>query len=230
MSRRLIVLQVDARVWLGEAARRERRPVALDTIPASAWSSLGDGGFHALWLRAVWDPGMAAREAARRRSSVIEEARDLLPDLALEDLDAAPLPVRAHVVRSDLGGDDALEGLRADCLERGLQLFLDFAPAAVALDHPWIVEHPEFLLPADEGAPGGRPVNVRHPALREALIRELEGIAARADGVVVTGAELASPRAIFAARGRPSDPPGGVEPADQPFWPEALARARARHP
>ena len=92
----------------------------------------------------------------------------------------------------------------------GLGLILDFVPNHVALDHDWILEHPEFIIqgsatdliraPREFFQSGGRvfacgrdpnyppwedvaQLNVFHPGLRAAAVGTLLGIASQCDGV-----------------------------------------------
>ena len=73
-------------------------------------------------------------------------------------------------------------------------------------------------------------LNLRHPALREAMIAELVRIAGLCDGLRCDMAMLVLPdviRATWGDRGLPKD---GRTPDDSPFWPPALAAARRRNP
>ncbi len=213
----MLVYQTDARIWLGEESRRERRPVTLGSISHGSLDTLAERGFRWLWLRGVWDTGTAGREAARRRSRWLDELKEALPDLELGDIDGSPFAVREHRVRPEMGGDDALEELRADLARRDVRLILDFAPDSVSLDHPWVDAHPEFLAEetgtVSPRASRGGALRLNHdaPGLGAALLRELEKVAALSDGVC-------------AVHGT------GGEEAGQTFWRAAISRIRSVHP
>ena len=49
----------------------------------------------------------------------------------------------------------------AELARRGVRLLLDFVPNHVAPDHPWVTEHPEYLVTGHAGRPGGRSGVVR---------------------------------------------------------------------
>ncbi|HVR75189.1 MAG TPA: alpha-amylase [Planctomycetota bacterium] len=250
--------QVDARVWLREESARERRPVRLDTIASATLDAIAGQGFGWLWLRAVWDTGRAAREVASRRAPWLEEHAEALPDVGLQDIDGSPFAVRGYRVRSDLGGDDALEALRDDLARRGLRLLLDVVMSHAALDHPWTREMPELFIGGSEEdlrrepgrwhrTPGGAVIahpedstgapapdaaafNYRHEGLRRAMLQEIERVASVADGVCAVGAALALPGRAEAVWGERSAPRDGSPPAGGSFWLEALPRVRAARP
>jgi hypothetical protein len=73
-------------------------------------------------------------------------------------------------------------------------------------------------------------LNYRHPALREAMARELLRLADQADGVRCDMAMLLLPEVIQRTWGARSQPAGGVAPVDTSFWPEAISRVKAQNP
>jgi hypothetical protein len=73
-------------------------------------------------------------------------------------------------------------------------------------------------------------LNYRHPALREAMTREILKLAALADGVRGDMAMLLLPEIIRRTWGKRSLPVDGVAPVDTSFWPEAISRVKAKHP
>jgi hypothetical protein len=73
-------------------------------------------------------------------------------------------------------------------------------------------------------------LNYRHPALREAMARELVNLSDRADGVRCDMAMLLLPEIVQRTWGKRSLPADGAEPVDTPFWPEAISRVKAKNP
>jgi len=221
IGERAAVLRLDARVWLREAALEAGRPVDLGSVLPSRSGLLLEEGFGWLWLGGIWDPGETGRWIARRSALLLERLREDLPDLEIADIDGPPLPPRAYRVREDLGGDAGLDTLREDLLERGIRLLVDFVPDCVAPDHPWVKEHPEFILhpaggpcPEEAAAPGlpaipAATLDLDHPGVQEALVAEIDRLARRADGIHVAGR---------------------LPPQAREFWDGALERLRAEHP
>ena len=61
--------------------------------------------------------------------------------------------------RPTLGGDAALARLRQRLAKRGLKLMLDFVPNHMALDHPWVEDHPEYFVSGTEEMLAREPQN-----------------------------------------------------------------------
>jgi hypothetical protein len=73
-------------------------------------------------------------------------------------------------------------------------------------------------------------LNYRHAGFREARIAELGSIADRCDGVRCDMAMLLEPQIIQKTWGDKSRPADGSPPKDNPFWNEAIAAVKRRHP
>ena len=76
------------------------------------------------------------------------------------------------------------------------------------------------------GWPDTLQLDYRHPALRQAMQRELRSVAARCDGVRCDMAMLVLPEVFRRTWG---DRPGLPEGGGATFWPEAIAGVRAAH-
>ena len=215
------VLRVDARVWLREESVEAARPVDLGTLLPSRSGLLLEEGFGWLWLGGIWDPGETGRWIARRSALLIERLREDLPGLEISDIDGPALPPRAYRVREGLGGDEGLDTLRQDLLARGIRLLVDFVPDCVAPDHPWVKEHPEYILrraggpcPEETAAPSlpsvpAAALDLGHPEVRGAVMAELDRVARRVDGIHLAGR---------------------LPPELGEFWSGALERLHAEHP
>jgi glycosidase len=80
------------------------------------------------------------------------------------------------------------------------------------------------------GWPDTFQLNYRHPALREAMTQVLLDIAEIADGVRCDMAMLILPEVFQRTWSDRSLPADGSPPMDEPFWPEATAKVRAKNP
>ncbi|MSR58921.1 MAG: alpha-amylase [Planctomycetaceae bacterium] len=80
------------------------------------------------------------------------------------------------------------------------------------------------------GWPDTLQLNYRSHALRQAMIDELQSIAARCDGVRCDMAMLLLPEVIERTWGDKSLPSDGTLAIDAPFWPEAIAKVRSVAP
>jgi glycosidase len=96
-------------------------------------------------------------------------------------------------------------------------------------------EHGSLILaygrdPYFPGWPDTFQLNYRHPALREAMTQVLLKLAEIADGVRCDMAMLVLPEVFQRTWGERSIPRDGSAPADEPFWPTATGKVKAKTP
>jgi glycosidase len=142
--------QVNTRVWLTELSQRLGRTATLDDIPDTELDRLAQLGFDWVWLLSVWQTGLAAQQVSRSNPEWRKEFQETLPDLTEDDIPGSGFAITGYTVHSHLGGDAALARLRERLRKRGLRLMLDFVPNHMALDHPWVEDHPEFFIAGSE--------------------------------------------------------------------------------
>ncbi len=164
----------------------------------------------------------------------------------------SPYCVRQYVVDGHLGGREGLAAARRELARRGLKLILDFVPNHVAPDHPWVIDHPEYLVqgnaddagsdPASFVAVGGKvfacgrdpffpawpdvlQLNAFQPGLRQAVIETLADIAGQSDGVRCDMAMLLL-NSIFE---RTWGHRAGQRPATE-YWVDVISAIKRAHP
>ena len=142
--------QINTRVWLTERSRVLGRPATLDDVPDADLDQVAGMGVDWVWLLSVWRTGPAGQRVSRENAEWRREFEETLPDLRPEDIAGSGFAITGYTVHPPLGGDDALARLRARLRTRGLRLMLDFVPNHVALDHPWVAGHPEYLVAGTE--------------------------------------------------------------------------------
>ena len=240
-----MLYQINTRLVL-----REIGPNAtLDDLPDALFDDLATRGIEHVWMLGVWQTGPAGREVSRTNAEWLAGYRALLPDLRDDDITGSPFAVRAYTVHADFGGDEALARLRQRLHRRGLKLLLDFVPNHVALDHPWVQQHPEWFIhgsthdlarepqnwarvgdrilahgrdPYFPGWPDTLQLNYFHPGLREAMRDQLLAIASRCDGVRCDMAMLLLPDVFRGTWGEAAHA-NGVRANEEDFWPWAIA-------
>jgi hypothetical protein len=142
--------QINTRVWLTELSQKLSRTAMLEDIPDAELDRLAELGFDWVWFLSVWQTGLAGLRVSRSNAGWRAEFQDTLPDLREEDIAGSGFAITAYTVSADLGGDAALAQLRQRLAERGLKLMLDFVPNHMALDHPWVQDHPKYFIPGTE--------------------------------------------------------------------------------
>ena len=243
--------QINTRVWLTKLSWKLGRAATLDDIPDAELDQLTELGFDWVWFLSVWQTGLAGQRVSRINTEWRREFQDTLPDLREKDIAGSGFAITAYNVSARLGGDAALARLRQRLGKRGLKLMLDFVPNHMALDHPWVEDHPEYFVAGTEellarepqnyirvkrksgdlilaygrdpyfsGWPDTLQLDYSHSSTQEAMIRELENIASRCDGVRCDMAMLILPEVFERTWGK------------KPllFWPRAIQRARERAP
>jgi glycosidase len=142
--------QVNTRVWLTSLSQTLGRSARLDDLPDAALDRLAELGFDWVWFLSMWRTGAAGQRISRQHLDWRQEFRDTLPDLRDQDIGGSGFAITAYAVPDDLGGDAGLDRLRQRLAKRGLKLMLDFVPNHMALDHPWVEDHPEYFVMGTE--------------------------------------------------------------------------------
>lgn len=145
-----LLYQINTRVWLTELSERLGRPAMLDDIPDAELDLLADLGFDWIWLLSVWQTGEAGKRISRSQPEWRHEFQETLPDLKEEDIAGSGFAITGYTVHEKLCGDAGLARLRERLKSRNLKLMLDFVPNHMGLDHPWVNDHPEYFIPANE--------------------------------------------------------------------------------
>jgi len=162
--------QINTRVLLTELGG-PGRPATLDDVPDEMLDQIAGHGFDWVWLLGVWCTGAAGRRVSRSDRAWREEFVRALPDLTDDDICGSCFAVTGYTVSPALGGDAAMQRFRQRLRSRGLKLMLDFVPNHMALDHPWVDEHPDWFVAGSEDDLAREPRNwVRHVSARRSAI------------------------------------------------------------
>jgi hypothetical protein len=138
--------QLNTRVRLTEIGRGLGRRATLDDIGDAEVDRWAAQGFDWVWLLSVWHTGDAGRRVSLANPDWRREFEATLPDLSDDDVGGSGFAIRGYTVHDALGGDAALQRLRERMRRRGLKLMLDFVPNHLALDHPWVQQHPDRFV------------------------------------------------------------------------------------
>lgn len=250
---RPVLYEINTHTWLYALALRYQRPITLGTVPAEVWDEIAALPFDAVWLMGVWERSPLSVQLANEHSGLQAEFWRALPDdYSVADNIGSAYSVRRYIVDARLGGPEGLATARQMLAQRGLRLLLDFVPNHVALDHPWVYEHPTYFV---QGTPeelarspeafftagahviaNGRDpyfppwrdtaqVNAFSPGLRAAALETLLEIGAQCDGVRCDMAMLLLNRTVANIWGERA----GEPPAEE-YWHELIAAVRQRYP
>jgi len=247
-----VIYEINTWVWLDELSRKYERPLTLAAVPSEEWDTLTSIGSDAVWFMGVWERSPAGTAIANQNEGLQEDFRRALPDFRPEDNVGSPYCVRQYVVDEHLGGRKGLAVARRELARRGLKLILDFVPNHVAPDHPWVIDHPEYLVqgkaddagndPASFVSAGGKvfacgrdpyfpawpdvlQLNAFQRGLRQAVIESLADIAGQCDGVRCDMAMLMLNSVFERTWGNRA----GQRPATE-YWVDAISAVKKAHP
>jgi hypothetical protein len=243
--------QINTRVWLTELSKALGRPATLDDIPDADINRLAEQGFDWIWLLSVWQTGTAARIVSRSDVEWRKEFEETLPDLREEDIGGSGFAITGYTVHTGLGGDSALARLRERLATRGLRLLLDFVPNHMALDHPWLDQHPEYFVRGSATDLAGAPQNYCRLDTRNGSLVLAYGrdpyFAGWPDTLQLNYGNAATQDAMIGELTRIAGQCDGVRcdmamlvlpevfertwaVRSQPFWPRATAKVREKFP
>ncbi|NPA93781.1 MAG: alpha-amylase, partial [Chloroflexi bacterium] len=133
---RLVLMAKHTYVWLAQLSRRFGRPIQrLDQIPDEALAELAEWGINGLWLIGVWERSPASQKIKHLTGN---------PDAL-----ASAYSVYDYQIAQDLGGEEALEILKARAAHFGIRLGADMVPNHMGLDSRWVIEHPDWFIQTD---------------------------------------------------------------------------------
>ncbi len=252
MGQAPVIYELNTWAWLHGLSQRYGRPVSLDSVPESEWDGVAAWRVDAVWLMGVWERSPQGAAIASENASLRAEFEKILPDYRPEDNIGSAYCVRDYHTDARLGGEAGLQAAREALLQRGLMLVLDYVPNHIARDHPWVEEHPEYLIQGSAGdlhhdpgaffksndhiiACGRDPyfppwrdvaqVNAFHEGLRQATIEAVSSIAERCDGLRCDMAMLMMNAVFSRTWGERAGPPPEAD-----FWPTVIEPVRRRHP
>ncbi len=246
------IFEINTWAWLHEQSAERGEPITLVTVPSRAWDEVAATGTDAVWLMGVWERSAAGARVCREEQWLIDYGRSHLPHFSLDDIVGSPYCIRRYVPDGQVGGWEGLAVAREQLRARGIGLILDFVPNHVAPDHPWVTEHPHFLIRGTEADLVERPrefvrsgeaivalgrdpyfppwpdvfqLNAFDQGLRQAAVETLTTIGEHCDGVRCDMAMLVM-NDIFA---RTWGPWAGAPPAAE-YWPTIVHEVKGRWP
>ncbi|HET9386185.1 MAG TPA: alpha-amylase family glycosyl hydrolase [Gemmatimonadales bacterium] len=163
-----LLYEINTWPWLRELSAAIGQDITLADVPQSELERIGALGFDGVWLMGVWERSPRSREIASSVTGLVSEYQRALPDFTAADVVGSPYAIHRYEVDATFGGPEALAVLRERLRERGLRLILDFVPNHLAIDHGWVVEHPNRFVRAGADRLASEPQNY--------FTREIDGV------------------------------------------------------
>ena len=202
--------EINTVTYLDKLSRKTGTTINLASIPDDELRKIAEFGFDAVWLMGIWQRSPVATTMAKNEPSLIEEAKNLLPDFSYDDMVGSAYSIKSYQVNEAFGGESALLALRERLKSFNLKLILDIVPNHSAIDANWLDENPEYYVEATPEQAAEHPnwyfqkgqkflalgrdpnfdawsdvaqLNAFSPAYRDASIETLTHIGTLADGV-----------------------------------------------
>lgn len=138
-----VLYEINTWVWLNTLSRQYDDHITLKNIPDEVLDDLAEIGLDGVWLMGIWARSPRGTQQAKQ---YMHEYKPVLPDITEADIVGSPYAIYDYTVDRHLGGKSALKALRQRLAERGLRLILDYVPNHMGIDHPWVREHPSYLM------------------------------------------------------------------------------------
>jgi glycosidase len=130
---RLVLMAKTSYVWLDQLSRKYQREIKrFDQVPDEELDQLQAWGFTGLWLIGLWE-----RSTASQRIKQMMGAQDAV---------ASAYSLYDYVVAEDLGGQAAMDNLKARAWQRGIRVASDMVPNHMGIDSKWVLEKPDYFL------------------------------------------------------------------------------------
>lgn len=146
MRRNPHLYEANACLFLRRISDKYNRPVSLANIPEDEWQFFSHLGIDLLWLMGVWQRSPGSRQKALLDPVLRKEYAQALPDWSAQDISGSPYAIHNYSLEPSLGNVDALAQLKSTLNHHGIGLILDFVPNHVAIDHQWVISHPEWFI------------------------------------------------------------------------------------
>ena len=132
----LVLIAKNAYVWLDQLSKKYQRLInRLDQIPDEELDTLAKWGFTGLWLIGLWERSPASKRIKQLRGN--------------PEAEASAYSIFAYDIATDLGGEEAYQGLRQRAWQRGIRLASDMVPNHMGIDSRWVIEHPDWFISLD---------------------------------------------------------------------------------
>lgn len=122
----------------------------LGNIPDPELTDLKNLGITHIWLMGVWSTGDKSHQMARGLFATQAEELGLNPD---RDVIASPFSISAYEISPIFGSRQELQFFRQQLHGHHLQLILDAVFNHLGLDHPLVIEHPEYFIAVEPNHP-----------------------------------------------------------------------------
>jgi glycosidase len=129
----VVLIAKQTYVWLDQLSKKYGHHIyRLDQVPDEELDEMASRGINGLWLI-----GLCQRSRASQKIKHITGNPDAL---------ASAYSLYSYDIAWEIGGNEALENLKARAGARGIRMASDMVPNHMAIDSQWVMEHPDWFL------------------------------------------------------------------------------------
>jgi len=145
------LIEINLRHWLPQLRVKYSMPeMTLSSIPDEEWTELRRLGFDVVWFVGIWTPGAESALIARKDQRLLQNLKQLSPELGENDVASSPFVVSNYRLNPEFGFEWELKGLREKLNSMGMKLMLDFVSNHVAKDAAAVTEHTDYFVQGNE--------------------------------------------------------------------------------
>lgn len=143
------MLLINTRVWLQRLSEDAGRKITLSDVPKAEWERLSKS-YDALYLLGIYKPSLASEENARQY--LYQYTQALPHNSSKSDVKASPFATVGYEPHPDIAKNwrEWDKVVDHEIHKRGMKVIIDFVPNHVGLDHPWVMEHPDYFIQSDQ--------------------------------------------------------------------------------
>ena len=145
-----MLYEINTAVWLNEQTWTGEGPVDLAEIPDSVIESWKAMGVDIVWFLGVWKIGDETRNICLKWNDIRDHFEKIFPGSVPDHVAGSPFSIADYSLRPQYGNEASLRRLRDKLHAHGIALMLDFVANHMAVDHPWVTEHPERFVKGSE--------------------------------------------------------------------------------
>ena len=132
----LVLIAKSTFVWLDQLSKKYQRAITrLDQIPDEELDLLARRGITGLWLIGLW-----------QRSPASKRIKQMCGNASAE---SSAYSVYEYRIADELGGDAAMENLKARAWQRNIRVASDMVPNHMGIDSSWVIDHPDWFVASD---------------------------------------------------------------------------------
>lgn len=139
------IYEINTWVWLDSLADQYNYTINLKNVPEEVFEK-NIIYFDVVWLMGIWTRSPKSREMALNNQELKGQFQKIKPNFTGNDIGSSPYAIKDYQIEPHLGGEKGLKKFSKQLADLGILLILDFVPNHVALDHPWVFNHPEYFI------------------------------------------------------------------------------------